>query len=85
MHVSPKSYIHDLLTTPLIFDILISTCKHHCSFFVIDREELKFLQVTQIDIGFYALPSQAIVSKQFSLTIGEIKVVLCIFSDILIF
>lgn len=45
-----------------------------CSFFVIDREELKSAQMTQIDIGFYIVPSPDVSFKHFTLTIGEIKV-----------
>ena len=44
------------------------------SFFVVDREELKNDWMTQIDIGLYAVQTHSISSKQFSLTVGEIKV-----------
>jgi hypothetical protein len=45
------------------------------SYYIIDRQELREAQVTQIDIGFYVVPSQASPVRKFSLTLGEIKVV----------
>ena len=50
-------------------------CCFSCSFFVIDRDELIGLQITQVDIGFYVIPTQVDIPKDFSLTIGEIKVI----------
>lgn len=44
------------------------------SYYVIDRQELRRAQVTQIDIGFYVIPSQTS-TKKFTLALGEIKVV----------
>ena len=50
------------------------TCLFHFSYYMIDRQELKSVRMTQIDIGFYVIPSQASSVKQFTLTVGEIKV-----------
>ena len=44
------------------------------SYYIVDREELKGAQVTQIDIGFYVVPSQTSSAKKFTLNVGEIKV-----------
>ena len=45
------------------------------SYYIIDQEQLRQKKVTQIDIGFYIIPSQASPAKKFSLILGEIKVV----------
>ena len=45
------------------------------SYYVIDHQELRRAQVTQIDVGFYIIPSQTSLTKKFTLTLGEIKVV----------
>ena len=42
---------------------------------MIDKDELIGLQITQVDIGFYVIPTQVDIPKEFSLTIGEIKVI----------
>ena len=52
-------------------------CVHfsYFSYYIIDQEQLRQANVTQIDIGFYVVPSQASPAKKFSLILGEIKVV----------
>ena len=64
-----------------LYVIIITICTYcyhahfsRISFYIIDHQELRGAHVSQIDIGFYVVPSPQGSAKKLNLTLGEIKV-----------